>query len=316
MGEEDHWLNDPRFADDLKRGDNGPVISERMARWCAERTTQEAVDTLGRAISPAGPVLSPQQALDHPHIRATGFMQDVDYPGLPKPAPTVRAAVRLSETPGEIVSRPPTLGEHTDRVLADIGYDADAIAALRKNGIISMPRPMTWRLVQLRSGGASPNRSLDISCMTLLSIPANPIPEGALAGTIGTPDRATLRFARWAAPAEAAGGPSASSPGAASTSRNIRNGAGSAPARLCGGCHRLAGTGAFITRALRNPLKGHVQNFSEYQIDVAAFVKQVVLPDCPPPYFALAHSMGGAVMLRVAHAGFEMFGYASCSARR
>jgi Predicted acyl-CoA transferases/carnitine dehydratase len=58
-----------------------------MARWCAERTTQEAVDTLGDAMIPAGPVLSPQQALDHPHIRAAGFMQDVDYPGLPVPAP-------------------------------------------------------------------------------------------------------------------------------------------------------------------------------------------------------------------------------------
>jgi len=126
----------PRFADDLKRGDNGPVVSERMARWCAERTTQEAVDTLGQAMIPAGPVLSPQQALEHPHIRASGFMQDVDYPGLPKPAPLMRAAVRLSETPGEIVSRPPTLGEHTDLVLADIGYDAAAIAALRRDGIV------------------------------------------------------------------------------------------------------------------------------------------------------------------------------------
>ena len=100
MGE-DHWLTDPRFADDLKRGENGPVISERMARWCAERTSQEALDTLGAAMIPAGPVLSPQQALDHPHIRAAGFMQDVDYPGLPKPAPLVRAAVRLSETPAK-----------------------------------------------------------------------------------------------------------------------------------------------------------------------------------------------------------------------
>ena len=87
MGEEDQWLGDPRFADDIKRGDNGAVVSERMAGSWAERTTQEAVDTLGAAKIPAGPVLSPQQALDHPHIRATGFMQDVDYPGLPIPAP-------------------------------------------------------------------------------------------------------------------------------------------------------------------------------------------------------------------------------------
>src|ERR1700709_1685890 len=105
MGE-DGWLTDPRFADDLKRGENGPVISERMARWCAGRASQEALDTLGKAMIPAGPVLSPQQALDHPHIRAAGFLQDVDYPGLPKAAPTARAAVRLSETPGEIVTRP------------------------------------------------------------------------------------------------------------------------------------------------------------------------------------------------------------------
>jgi crotonobetainyl-CoA:carnitine CoA-transferase CaiB-like acyl-CoA transferase len=135
MGEE-HWLSDPRFADDLKRGDNGRVISERMARWCAGRTTQQAVDTLGEAKIPAGPVLSPQAALDHPHIRAAGFMQDVDYPGLPKPAPTVRAAVRLSETPGTIATRPPTLGEHTNEVLAGLGFDADAIAALRRDGIV------------------------------------------------------------------------------------------------------------------------------------------------------------------------------------
>jgi len=132
MGEENIWLKDPRFANDIKRGDNGAVISERMARWCAERTTQEAVDTLAAASIPAAPVLSPQQALDHPHIRATGFMTDVDYPGLPNPAPVARAAVRLSRTPGAIVSRPPTLGEHTDLVLAELGYDAAAIAALRK----------------------------------------------------------------------------------------------------------------------------------------------------------------------------------------
>jgi hypothetical protein len=71
---------------------------------------------------PAGPVLSPQQALDHPHIRAAGFMQDVDYPGLPIAAPVVRAAVRLSETPGEIVASPhsPWQNGYVERLIGSI----------------------------------------------------------------------------------------------------------------------------------------------------------------------------------------------------
>jgi crotonobetainyl-CoA:carnitine CoA-transferase CaiB-like acyl-CoA transferase len=136
MGEEDRWLKDTRFSNDLKRGENGPLISQRMAQWWAESTTQEAVDILGTAQIPAGPVLSPRQALDHPHIRAAGFMTNLDYPGLPSPAPIARAAVRLSLTPGEIVVRPPTLGEHTELVLGELGYDAETIAALRESGAI------------------------------------------------------------------------------------------------------------------------------------------------------------------------------------
>jgi crotonobetainyl-CoA:carnitine CoA-transferase CaiB-like acyl-CoA transferase len=135
MGE-DHWLKDPRFADDLKRGENGGALSERTARWCAERTSEEAMEALGKARIPVGPVLSPQQALDHPHIRAAGFMQDFDYPGLPKPAPLARAPVKLSRTPGEIRTRAPTLGEHTDEIMAGLGYDRPAVAALREKGVV------------------------------------------------------------------------------------------------------------------------------------------------------------------------------------
>jgi lysophospholipase len=61
------------------------------------------------------------------------------------------------------------------------------------------------------------------------------------------------------------------------------------------------------SRRLRDPRKGYVRDFSDYEVDVETFVQQVVLPDCPPPYFALAHSMGGAVMLRVARAGKRWF---------
>jgi crotonobetainyl-CoA:carnitine CoA-transferase CaiB-like acyl-CoA transferase len=135
MGE-DLWLSDPRFKDDISRGDNGAVVSERMGRWCAERTTSDALDILGKAMIPAGPVLKPQQVLDDPHVQAMGFFQPVDYPGLPRPAPVARAAVKLSGAPGAIEHRPPTLGEHTDAILGDLGYDAAAIGELKRQGVI------------------------------------------------------------------------------------------------------------------------------------------------------------------------------------
>ena len=51
MGEE-HWLTDPRFKDDISRGDNGAIISERMSRWCAERTTRRGAGDPGRGQDP------------------------------------------------------------------------------------------------------------------------------------------------------------------------------------------------------------------------------------------------------------------------
>ena len=135
MGE-DHWLSDPRFADDLSRGTHGEVVSARMSTWCAGRTTAGALEALGRASIPAAPVLTPQQALDDPHVRQMGFFESIDYPGLPRPAPIARAAVSLSATPGGIRTRAPTLGEHTDAILAGIGYGEAEIAELRRKQVV------------------------------------------------------------------------------------------------------------------------------------------------------------------------------------
>jgi crotonobetainyl-CoA:carnitine CoA-transferase CaiB-like acyl-CoA transferase len=135
MGE-DHWLNDPRFKDDISRGDNGAVVSERMGRWCAQYTTAEALEILGKAKLPAGPVLKPQQTLDDPHIQAMGFFQPTDFPGMARPAPIAKAPVWLSQTPGAIRHRAPVLGEHTEEILTELGYDRDAIRTLREKGVV------------------------------------------------------------------------------------------------------------------------------------------------------------------------------------
>ncbi len=135
MGEE-HWLTDPRFKDDISRGDNGAAISERMSRWCAQYSTAEALDILAKAKVPSGPVYKPQQTLDDPHIQQVGFFQPTDFPGAPKPIPIAKAPVWLSMTPNSIRRRAPTLGEHTDQILAGLGYDKKAIAALKQKRVI------------------------------------------------------------------------------------------------------------------------------------------------------------------------------------
>jgi crotonobetainyl-CoA:carnitine CoA-transferase CaiB-like acyl-CoA transferase len=135
MGEE-HWLTDPRFADDRVRGDHGEEISKRMSEWTATRTTAEALAELERAKIPAGPLYTPQQALEDAHIRAAGLLVDQDYPGLPRPAPLAPTPVDLSDTPGRFRHRAPMLGEHTDAILAELGYSAGEIAGLRQRRII------------------------------------------------------------------------------------------------------------------------------------------------------------------------------------
>jgi alpha-beta hydrolase superfamily lysophospholipase len=138
--------------------------------------------------------------------------------------------------------------------------------------------------------------------MTLVSIPANPVPEDVVTGTIKTPDGAELRFARWAPPSGRKGtvcvftGRTEQIEKYFETVRDLRD-RGFAVAMI-----DWRGQG-HSSRRLRDPRKGYVREFSDYEIDVETFVQQVVLPDCPPPHFALAHSMGGAVMLRVAPGG-------------
>jgi crotonobetainyl-CoA:carnitine CoA-transferase CaiB-like acyl-CoA transferase len=135
VGAED-LLADDRFADDRSRGLHGAALSERLAAWCATRTTAEVIAGFEAAGIPTGPVYSPQQALDDEHVRATGFLVPLDYPGLPRPAPVTDFPVAMSATPGRVRGRAPLLGEHTDEVLASLGYSAGDITALRAAGAV------------------------------------------------------------------------------------------------------------------------------------------------------------------------------------
>jgi lysophospholipase len=142
--------------------------------------------------------------------------------------------------------------------------------------------------------------------MDLISIPANPVPEDAVTRTVTTPDGVELRFARWAPPPGRKGtvclfqGRAEFIEKYFETVRDLRA-RGFAVATL-----DWRGQG-LSQRSLRNSRKGYVRSFDEYAIDLDTFINEVVLPDCPPPHFALAHSMGATILLRAAYHGNRTF---------
>lgn len=137
--------------------------------------------------------------------------------------------------------------------------------------------------------------------MTLQSLPINPVPAGAQQGTFEGYDGRKLRYARW----EPTRGP-------VRGTVCIFTGRGEyiekyfevvADLRRRGyavAIHDWRGQGG-SERPLSNSRKGHVVGFTEYDRDVAIFMSEIVVPHMPPPYTALAHSMGGNILLRNAH---------------
>lgn len=142
----------------------------------------------------------------------------------------------------------------------------------------------------------------------LRAIAGSPIPAGAVSGHLVTADEIAIRFAHWPpAPGAPWRGTVTLLPGRAEFIEKyfevVRDltARGFAVATLDwrgqGGSERL----------LANARRGYVADFLDYQRDLAAFMRQVVLPDCPPPHYALAHSMGGAVLLDTLLAGHRWF---------
>ena len=135
MGEEE-WLDDERFKDDLSRGDNGHLISERMSEWCAERTSKEAIDELEKSRIPVGEVLRARETLKERHIVEKGSFVKLSYPTLKEEYSVVGPAIELSENPGKIKHRSPELGEHNQQILMELGYTQEEIDQLKQDRII------------------------------------------------------------------------------------------------------------------------------------------------------------------------------------
>jgi crotonobetainyl-CoA:carnitine CoA-transferase CaiB-like acyl-CoA transferase len=131
----DELLHDPRFVDNptrvAHRREIVPVIEKRMASL----TKSEVVRRLREANVPVGPINTLDEVFSDPVVRHLGLIAEVDHPT----AGRVRAPgipVRLSGTPPSVRTPPPLLGEHTDDVLRELGYDDREIDALKRDGAV------------------------------------------------------------------------------------------------------------------------------------------------------------------------------------
>jgi crotonobetainyl-CoA:carnitine CoA-transferase CaiB-like acyl-CoA transferase len=108
-----------------------PLIESIMAT----RTTAEWVAALDAHGVPVGPIQSVDEALADPQVLARGMVSQVEHPtaGTVK---TVSCPIRLTRTPVSVRTPPPLLGQHTDEVLGELGFDVDAIASLHATGVV------------------------------------------------------------------------------------------------------------------------------------------------------------------------------------
>jgi formyl-CoA transferase len=131
---EEAWITDPNYATPKARLPHLKSIFARIEEWTKTKTKFEAMEILNKYDIPCGPILSMKEIAEEPALRATGTVVEVDHPTRGKYL-SVGNPIKLSDSPTE-VKRSPLLGEHTEEVLAQLGYKADQIAELRAAKVI------------------------------------------------------------------------------------------------------------------------------------------------------------------------------------
>jgi crotonobetainyl-CoA:carnitine CoA-transferase CaiB-like acyl-CoA transferase len=129
--------DDPRFSSNAERVANEHDLYEILDRVFKSKSTTEWMGILDKADQYAGEVLTLEQVLDHPQIVSNKTFVNVDHPQFPnKKLPLLDTPVRLSETPGGVLRRPPMFGEHSREVLLEYGFEPQFVDQLITGGTV------------------------------------------------------------------------------------------------------------------------------------------------------------------------------------
>ncbi|MEW6475796.1 MAG: CaiB/BaiF CoA-transferase family protein [Actinomycetota bacterium] len=132
----DEWAGRGRYDGPMDYGESDPQLRDDIEEVMRTRTLDEWMETLLAADVPVSPVLGPDDLVDNPHAEARGMFGTTDdprYAGLR----WVSTAVRATGTGWRVALPPPVLGEHTTEILGRLGYDDEAQARLRADGVIA-----------------------------------------------------------------------------------------------------------------------------------------------------------------------------------
>ncbi|HZR23230.1 MAG TPA: CoA transferase [Vicinamibacterales bacterium] len=130
------WATDPRFADNPTRVANQAALAAEIESVTATRPAREWIALFDANDIPCGPINDYAQVFSDPHLAAREMSVDIDHPVL-GPMQALGSALKMSATPTNPRRRAPLLGEHTNTVLAELGFSEDEIDKLRSAGAIT-----------------------------------------------------------------------------------------------------------------------------------------------------------------------------------
>lgn len=126
------WIDDPRFKTPGKRGANAAERITLVAQILATGQSQDWLDRLDAADVPCAPVLRRGEVMNNPQVVNNRMIEEFEQPMLGR-VRQPRPAARFDATPARIGGPAPAIGQHTDSILAELGYSAQEIDALKRS---------------------------------------------------------------------------------------------------------------------------------------------------------------------------------------